>query len=256
MKVSWFDGRVKPFIVLSVLISVVLLGCSRPAENTEATGEWVWLFDGKTLDGWSVKCLPADAEKQYWSVKDGSIVANAVGNPDHDYVWLMYDQEFSDFELELKFRWMPDSDGNSGVQVRSRWDDSLDAPRGGWLDGPQVDIHPLAPFRIGLIYDETRTEKRWIHPDLPNWEIEPQDLAEGIAFDKFGWNVLRIVCLGTTITVDLNGTEVTSWDGAGIIDDEAHAALNVGMRGHIALQLHARHSLHMEYRDIRLRELE
>jgi hypothetical protein len=39
------------------------------------------------------------------------------------------------------------SPGNTAVQFRSRYDASATAPNGGWLDGPQVDIHPPAPFR-------------------------------------------------------------------------------------------------------------
>lgn len=53
------------------------------------------------------------------------------------------------------------STGNSGIQVRSRYDDEA-----GWLDGPQVDVNPPGPWRCGFIYDETREAKVWLWPDV------------------------------------------------------------------------------------------
>ena len=100
---------------------------------------------------------------------------DSMGRPDHDYVWLVSEAEFEDFELRVEFQAYRESPGNSGVQIRSRYDQSLNAPRGGWLDGPQIDIHPPALWRTGLIYDQTREESRWISPSLHDWSIEPSD---------------------------------------------------------------------------------
>ncbi len=59
----------------------------------------------------------------------------------------------------MKFQVYRDCPGNSGVQFRSRYDET---ENGGWLDGPQVDIHAPLPmaWRTGLIYDETREKRR------------------------------------------------------------------------------------------------
>ena len=103
-----------------------------------------------------------------WRVDEGAILCNSLGRPDHDYVWLLCEREFADFELALEIQAFRESPGNSGVQVRSRYDASPEAPRGGWLDGPQIDVHPPGPWRTGLIYDETREERRWISPSLEN----------------------------------------------------------------------------------------
>jgi hypothetical protein len=75
----------------------------------------------------------------------------------------------------------------------------------GWLHGPQVDIHPPAPFRTGLIYDETREARRWIHPSLPDWQIEPAQAPHDFHWDLHGWNRLRLVCQGTRVDTWLNG---------------------------------------------------
>jgi hypothetical protein len=108
-----------------------------------------------------VKCQPEDRNEKFWRVDEGTIVCDSMGRKNHNYVWLMTDREFSDFELRLKFKAFRDSPGNSGVQFRSRFDETAS---GGWLDGPQVDLNPPAEasWRTGLIYDETRGEQRWV----------------------------------------------------------------------------------------------
>ena len=112
---------------------------------------WIALFDGRTLQGWDAPARPADVEKNYWSVQDGTITCDSRGRRKHDYVWLLSNQEFTDFDLKMKIRSFRESGGNSGVQVRSRYDVASS-----WLDGPQVDVHPPGPYRTGLIYDDNR----------------------------------------------------------------------------------------------------
>jgi hypothetical protein len=242
----------------------LILALTSPPVATSAPAEpksspWLALFDGRSLAGWTVKCLPADADKTFWSVRDGVIVCDSLGRKDHHYVWLMHESEWADFELELEFQPFRASPGNTGIQVRSRYDASPTAPNGGWLDGPQIDIHPPAPFRTGLIYDETRTEKRWIFPSLPSSKIEPRPTPAGFTFryaeDGEAWNRLRIVARGATLTTVLNGVTIANFDGAGILDNDAHRRLNVGLRGHIALQLHVRDELKVRYRALRIRAL-
>jgi hypothetical protein len=244
---------------ISVLFTAAALSAGGSFSAAEPATDWIDLFDGHSLAGWSVRCLPQDAGKEFWSVRHGAIECDSRGRTDHDYVWLMHGRELRDFELELEFQAFRCSAGNSGVQVRSRYDDAATAPRRGWLDGPQIDIHPPAPWRTGLIYDETRTQRRWIHPSRPNARLEALPVPAGFVFhyaeDSDRWNRLRIVCRGTTITTELNGIAIASYDGASLLDDAAHRALRVGTEGHIALQLHAKDELHMRFRSIRVRAL-
>ena len=211
---------------------------------------WVSLFDGRSLAGWHVEGKPEDRGERFWSARDGVITCNSLGQPDHDYVWLVSDNEYGDFELRLKVRGFSDSKGNSGVQVRSRYDHEA-----GWLDGPQVDIHPPAPWRTGLIYDETRGTRRWIHPSLENWRIDESHARPGWKWHRDAWNELRIVCRGTRIQTWVNGVPISDFDGHGVLDDEDHRKRRVGLHGHIALQLHLKDELRIQYKDIRLRPL-
>lgn len=213
-------------------------------------GAWAAIFDGKTLNGWRVEAKPEDRGKEFWSVTDGVIQCDSLGRKDHDYVWLLHEREYSDFELRMQVRGFRDSPGNSGVQFRSRYDRQM-----GWLHGPQADIHPPAPWRTGLIYDETWETRRWIAPSLKDWRIEPEQGPKRWNWDPRGWNDLHIICLGTRIITSVNGIRITNEDLGAVLTDEAHRKRNLGMKGHIALQLHSKDELKIQFRNIEVREL-
>ena len=218
---------------------------------------WQSLFDGKSLDGWVVKSRPQDRDKhRYWKVVDGTITAETPTSSPHHYIWLVTKSEFDNFELRLRVQTYSTTTGNSGVQVRSRYDDEA-----GWMDGPQVDIHPPGPWRCGFIYDETREAKVWLWPDVgrpanakpehapKNWKWRHAD-TEDI------WNEMQIICRGTQIKTIVNGVPVANCDGAGRLDDDPHQAHNVGMNGHIALQIHPGKELLIRFKDLEIRRLE
>ncbi len=221
----------------------------KPASETDG---WIAMFDGNSLNGWHVAAKPEDAGKNFWMVRDGAITCDSLGRPDHDYVWLINEKEFADFQLRLKVRGFRRSPGNSGVQVRSRYDGQA-----GWLDGPQIDVHPPAPWRTGLIYDETRGTQRWIYPSLRDWQIDDSYAPRGWAWkysdEGDGWNDLLILCEGTNLTTRLNGVPAANLKGGGILNDEAHRQHNVGLKGMIALQLHMKDELLIQYKDIFIR---
>jgi len=224
--------------------------------------QWESLFNGEDLEGWAVKCIKADKDKMYWSVKDGAIECNSLGDSDHNYVWLATEREFTDFHLKLKFQIFKESDGNSGVQFRSRYDDSNEANFGGWLNGPQVDIHGPDAFRTGLIYDETESVRRWIHPSLPDWRIEPEQapasaLLTSMVYyedDPEAWNSLELICRGMHVETFVNGNRVAVFNGEGILNDEAHMKHGSGEMGCIAFQLHMNDELNIKFKDIYIKE--
>jgi len=191
----------------------------------------------------------------FWTVEDGAILCNSIGKKDHGYVWLMTDREFQDFELRLKFQAYSDSPGNSGLQFRSRYDTT---DSNGWLNGPQVDIHPPKPmsWRTGLIYDETRGSQRWVVPSLKGSgmpsEYEPKEHIMKYAED--GWNEMTLICKGMQIKTIVNGIVRVDWDASGTLDSESHRKHNVGRKGHFALQLHSGDELRIKFKDIEIRE--
>jgi hypothetical protein len=217
--------------------------------------EWTSIFNGKDLTGWTVKCKPEDQHKNYWQVKNGMIEVNSLGDKDHDYVWLLTDKEYVSFSLQLKFAAFKNSPGNSGVQIRSRYDE-----KEGWLDGPQIDIHPQGPWRSGMMWDETRDVKRWIYPDIPKGEWVNESMRKEVpefyySDENIQWNEMEITVKGWKITAFLNGTQITDFYNKDLLTGPEHKKYKVGKKGHIALQLHIKDELKMFYKDILIREL-
>jgi len=238
---------------LGCTVLLPLCGCvSRPSSHT---AEWRPLFNGADLTGWTVKCQPADRKKVFWTVYDGMIQADSLGFEGHDYVWLVTNEEYANFVLRLRFQAYRTSPGNSGVQIRSRYDDEA-----GWLDGPQIDIHPAGPWRTGMIWDETRGVQHWLCPTVPKGQWVNQAMAQPeltfyYADDEPAWNTLEIRAIDTRISVILNGVVVTDYDGTDVLDDAIHAERNVGLKGHIALQIHRNDQLKIRFKDITILEL-
>ena len=218
-----------------------------------AGDKWTPLFNGADLSGWVAKKAPADSDFTFWRVADGAIEANSLEHGKHDYVWLLTEKEYGDFVLRLKFQAFRESPGNSGVQIRSRYDDEAS-----WLDGPQIDINPPGFWRCGMIWDETRGNKRWLWPEIPKDEWVDSTMAvPGIIFyfndDDPAWNELEISAQGTQLKAVLNGVTLMQWDGSGVLDDAVHQKYNVGMKGNIALQIHKNNELKIRFKDIEIK---
>jgi hypothetical protein len=217
---------------------------------------WTSLFDGKNLDGWVVKCRPQDNDKRgYWKVVDGTITAETPPGSKHHYIWLLTEKEYGDFEFRAKVQTYSTTTGNSGIQVRSRYDDET-----GYLDGPQVDIHPPGPWRCGFVYDETRGVQIWLWPNVGKpANAKPEHAPKGWRWmhaDKEDvWNEVHVVCRGTKIKTIINGVTVADYDGAGRLDDEAHRKHNVGLKGHIGLQIHPGGEMLIRFKDIEIRDV-
>jgi hypothetical protein len=250
-KITW------QFILVAYLLTAAM--ASEAAESNRGTlgksSSWMSLFNGENLDGWFIKRRPDDRDKHYWGVLDGAITAKTPPGSKHHYIWLLTEKEFADFELQFKVQTYATTTGNSGVQVRSRYDDTEY-----WLDGPQVDIHPPGPWRCGFIYDETREAKVWLWPDVGRpANAKPSHAPQGWrwyhADQEDVWNEMRIICNGVKIKTIVNGVVVADYDGAGRLDDDAHRRHNVGLRGHIGLQIHPGKELRIRFKDIQLREL-
>jgi len=252
-------------LVACVLSAVVTVwpALSRPAAGTgkprpsakEAKRPWVPLFDGKTLAGWQVKCRAKDKDKRYWKVTGGAITADVPDRSKHHYIWLLTKKEYADFELRLKVQTFRGSRGNSGIQVRSRYDDDA-----GWLDGPQVDINPPGPWRNGFLYDETRGAQIWLSPLVGKPSLaRPHHAPKGWKWTHAdradAWNDVHILCRGMRIKTVVNGVTVVDYDGKGRLDDVHHRRRNVGLKGHIGLQIHPGGSMRVRFKDIRIRLL-
>ena len=189
-----------------------------PVVSANAADEWIDLFDGKSLDGWSVKSGFAT----YKVGKGGVIVGTTKeGSPNS---FLTSDAQYGDFELQFEVK--VDDGLNSGVQIRSLLK-NVDAEDsyGGRLYGPQVEIES-GPGQAGWIYGEA-TGRGWLSP-------EPQSKDASVNqhdhFKNGKWNKYRVVAKGATIKVWINGHPL-----ADLTDEEIFKTHPPGMIGlHLA----------------------
>lgn len=176
---------------------------------------WVSLFDGKTLEGWTIK-----SGKATYKVEDGAILGRTEdGSPN---TFLCSAKEYGDFELEFDVK--VDNGLNSGVQIRSTLKDVDKDQYGGRVTGPQVEIE-AGPGQAGFIYGEA-TPFGWLSPKPKANEKD----AEHPHFKNGEWNHYRIVAKGTRIQTWINGEA---------IEDLAHEEIyKTNAKGFIGLQVH------------------
>lgn len=201
----------------AVLIAAIAVSGRGAAAQETAPGGWKPLFDGKTLEGWSVK-----GGENTFTVEDGCIVGRGVPSDIGINTFLVTDRCYSDFDLKVEFLI---EGGNSGVQFRSRDRLSRFPPRR-LVYGYQAEIQPDGGS-TGRIYDEERRGyeggRIWLDTDITPG---PRLAAAKASFRKGGWNEMRIVCRGPSIKTYLNGLPVVdmedSLDKSGFIGLQVH----------------------------------
>ena len=142
--------------------------------EADAQAGWISLFDGETLFGW-VNRTTAD-----WQVREGAICVS------EGPVGLLHtSSQFGDFELELEFR--AGAATNSGVFVHTP-----PQPTDPAVDCYEVNIAPADnPFPTGSIVQRQRGKT----PTL----------------DEQAWQAMRIEVSGGTVTVSVNGDEISRY---------------------------------------------
>lgn len=172
---------------------------------TIAQAEWVDLFNGKNLDGWTIKNGFAE-----YRIEDGAIVGKSV--PKSPNTFLATDKEYGDFVLELEVK--IDQGLNSGIQFRSL---SFPEYREGRVHGYQYELDTAERRWTAGIYDEAR--RGWLYP------VDLNPKAKKL-FKQNDWNKVKIECVGNSLRTWLNDKPVSH-----VIDD-------ITSKGFIALQVH------------------
>ena len=116
-------------------------------DEAEASGEWHDLFDGESLDGWTVP----DGENG-WTVGDGAIRCRGRNGG-----YLVTEAAFGDFDLDVEFAAEPGA--NSGVFVRAS--DVADPVNTG-LEIQILDTHGVensGKHDAGALYDGPRRRR-------------------------------------------------------------------------------------------------
>ncbi len=244
-------SRHNVILVLSLGVACSLTGplhvqaqTDRPEPTAKGTG-FRSIFDGETLQGWHA--VPPDNAAD-WSVREGVIIGQGSADRLAYLVW--HEQDLADFELRLSYRMR--TEGNSGVEIRSRVDVTGKRPFEGYHAdfghvgiGPQIlgawDFHFAqrqeypCPRGTRLLIDEDGNP----HPSEISGALTAADVR------KHDWNDVHISARGNHFQFSINGKLASEF-----IDNMPERL----RRGAIGLQIHNK-GMQVEFKDLRLNRL-
>ncbi len=223
-------------IRLKGVVNTILVGAGCALLTTSCTtvpqgGDegFVSLFDGKSLDGWTLLGQKGGG----YVVEDGAIVCTQGGGGN-----LFHERQFADFVLRLEFKLKPGS--NNGIAIRAPKDVGSMAYKG-------MEIQTLDHFheRYG-----DRLKPFQYHGSV--YGVIPA--ATGALKPVGEWNEQEIRCEGRQITVRLNGAVILDANLNDVIDHETLLAHPGMLReaGHVGF---LGHNDWVAYRNIRVKEL-
>jgi hypothetical protein len=217
---------------------VVLLSSIGTTARAGDAGEFVALFpkdgapEGWRITHWADVSKPAPAGAA-WKVVDGVLHGSTPRGS-----WLISPREYGDFTLELEFKLGPR--GNSGVGLRfpSAGDPAFDGLELQIVDPRYYGADQVGPGELtGSLYKGVAPLKQLYEPTE--------------------WNRYEITCRGPRVTVRLNGEMIQQ-----VNLDEQTSKLERGTplkdrprRGHIGFQELSRGGTHVEFRNVRIKEL-
>ncbi|MCL6506851.1 MAG: DUF1080 domain-containing protein [Bryobacteraceae bacterium] len=205
-----------------------MLAAALGAAPPEDEQDFKPLFDGESLDGWTL----VNKQGPGYVVEDGVLVcpANGGGN-------LFTQREYANFVLRFEFRLEPG--GNNGVGIRSP------------LEGDPAYV----AMEIQILDDEAEQYAGKLQP----WQYHGS--IYGVVPAKRGytkpageWNSEEILCDGRHVRVTLNGEVIVDANLDDVKDPDV-LAKHPGLArtsGHIGF---LGHGTRVEFRNIRLKEL-
>lgn len=194
-----------------------MLGLDR--DHDRVADDWTELLVPDSLDGWHI--LPGGT----WTWNDG-VLEGRITKDDRRHGLLVTDREYGDFEAVLSFRI---TEGDSGFYHRV---EELGDAIG--VSGFQAEIDPTP--EVGGLY-ETRGR---------GWVVKPDPaMIEEMRSRGGEWLEMRVRAVGGDVDVFVDGHPTAS-----LRDDPGRR------RGHLALQLHANMDVEVDFRSLRIREIE
>lgn len=193
-----------------------------PAEVEEG---FVSLFDGKTLEGWQ-------GSLDGYVPEDGKLVCLAKGGGT-----LLTTKEYGNFILRFEFKLEPG--GNNGIAIRSPLEGrpSRDGMEIQILDDDHPKYANLGPYQFhGSVYGMVPAQRGHLKP--------PGE-----------WNSQEILCDGSHIRVNLNGTVIVDTDLKDITDPTMDGYPHPGRHREKGFLGFIGHGTRVEFRRIVVKEI-
>ena len=217
-------------------------------------GEWINLFDGKTLEGWHRNPQRiGHGTGGKWYVEDGAIVGEQDPPGSGNGGILLSDRKFGDFEVKIDMNhdWGPCSGfflrANDKGQCFQVMVDFHDAGNVGHIYGEGTGGFNSRAFDInGQVKDGKLVAITGDNIRKPEehgcvYTCTPEEWIKAWRIAK--WNTLMVRCIGKYphITSWLNGQKICEFDGATFKHpnyDREKVRSTLGEKGSIAVQVH------------------
>ncbi|WOD42205.1 3-keto-disaccharide hydrolase [Hwangdonia lutea] len=213
--------------ILALSIALVILACKgekkseKLEENNTVNNEWIYLFDGSSLDGW--RAYNGDALPPGWTIKDNVLTFDTELGLEQNYTGgkdIIYAaEEFDNFELHVE--WKLPKGGNSGIfyHVKEGHGSIPEiAPEYQLIDDlGYADIHDLTAYNKSLGYTENPGELKPLQRTGSDYAMHPADQSQKILHPIGEWNTSKIIFTPENVEHWLNGKKLLSfvpWDEA------------------------------------------
>lgn len=230
-------------IIITLAISLIYAApqhmSTESDDTTQIQSDWIWLFDGTSLDHWQSSTTDADIPV-CWEIKDDELISVRISERTKNrHAGLLTKQQFSNFVLEFDFK--------------------LEAPTRGRDTNSGVKIFVHSGTELGLEYQlyATTGQVSGPHAIADLYDILPASGANLNPFDQ--WNNGRIVSHDKKCEHWLNGVKVLEYERGSETFRAAIAKSKFRNRehfgeldaGHILLQDHGGG---VRFRNIKIRE--
>ncbi|MCC7424897.1 MAG: DUF1080 domain-containing protein [Planctomycetaceae bacterium] len=261
---------------VSCLIVAAWVGLAPYVSSSLAgDGEWITLFDGKTLTGWHKNPQKiGHGTGGEWKVEDGAIVGQQDPPGSGNGGILLTDRKFGDFELliDMKPDWGVDSGlflrGNDKGQCFQMMVDYHEAGNVGHIYGEGTGGFNTRPFDVFGVYNDKK--------ELTGFTTKPsKEVPENVftcsgadwikAWKRDDWNTAKVRVVGNTphMTTWINDVKINEFDGktySGPRYDKEKVAETLGVEGSVAVQVHGGtgawpKGAKCRWKNIKLREL-
>ena len=207
------------------ILAMVCLFLVLPAFGADSEEGFVSLFDGKTLDGWQ-------GGKDGYEIVEGAIVCKEKGGGN-----LYTAKEYADFHLKFEFKLTPGANNGIGIRTPLEGDAAYVGMEIQVLDDDRYKDRIKDYQHHGSVYGVVPAKTGHLKP-----------VGE--------WNTEEIIVQGKQVKVILNGEAIVDADvekasTPKTIDGHDHPGLKRD-KGYIGF---CGHGAHVEYRNLRLKEL-
>ncbi|MFN0102661.1 MAG: DUF1080 domain-containing protein [Bryobacteraceae bacterium] len=205
-------------LALFLALSASFAFAQRPKRPKLPGEDWVQLFNGKDLSGWT------EIGKEKWVVDNGTIHGQAISK---EYGYLKTVKNYKDFHMSLRFKC--EGDGNSGVFFHSEFKPGTPSI----TQGLQFEVDCTIGQHTGGIYGDGR-----------QWIVWPSPENETVV-RQGEWNEYLLKVEGNHYVSRLNGVVMIDFT------DPNPKSFDGG----ISLQLHSGGTGNMRFKDIWIRDL-